>query len=299
MYCYEKPRTEDKTRVHKSFSPSTTQSLPDVAQRRFVGWDSEELSGNPQPKIGNLSGYSVNSIRIHYSPSGPVGNGIRMNDNSRSEREADMEDKGSNLSGTARLSTKPETGQPCIQFKLPEDTIKAVVQEFKQRIKNSDFSLTEPDKLKNAIKKRIMNQKKYEWTDVVEIVRRLNAELPDEPPEPVSTSLEGFEVSFVGKVVPQFSKVYQEYKWLVVSQPFEGRFTATNNQIYYHTEGPPRGSEDAKPIWQVVGRANKKVTIKLLGLYRHPGNDTSSYEIYIPLCMDPAPPDNLSIRPKG
>lgn len=271
MYCYEKPRTEDKTRVHKSFSLSTTQSLPDVAQRKFVGWDSEELSGNPQPKTGNLSGYSVNSIRIHYSPSGPVSNGIRMNDNSR-----------------------------CIQFQLPEDVKEEIVQELKQKILCKEEPFTKPVNLTIIVQKWINDIPGSTWNDAVEIAKRIKdeveretrlqkvnqeTELQDEPPNPERISLEGVEVSFVGEEEEWFIDAYQKYKNYIdpiILQPFESPFPATDGQTYYHKEGFLGGKEKSKPIWQVVEKADNKVKIQLLGLYRHENNDTSSYEIYIP-----------------
>lgn len=182
MYCYEKPRTEDKTHTRKSFSLSTKttpaavsyQSLPDVAQRRFVGWDSEELTDSPQSKTGSPE-YSMNDIRIPYSPSEPSPSGIHVNGSSRLGRDAiDTEEKGSGLSGTVQLCAKPKTGQPCVQFKLDEYLEDKVVGKLEKAKDRGEDFVQDPVRLGRIIIRWLEEAKcnSWEWEDVVTIALR-------------------------------------------------------------------------------------------------------------------------------
>lgn len=182
MYCYEKPRTEDKTHTRKSFSLSTKttpaavsyQSLPGVAQRRFVGWDSEELTDSPQSRTGSPE-YSMNDIRIPYSPSEPSPSGIHVNGSSRLGREAiDTEDKGSGLSGTVQLCAKPKTGQPCVQFKLNEYLENKVVGKLEKAKDRGEDFVQNPVQLGRIIIRWLQEAKcnSWEWEDVVKIAWR-------------------------------------------------------------------------------------------------------------------------------
>lgn len=180
MYCYEKSRTEDKTHSRKSFSLSTKttpaavsyQPLPDVAQRRLVGWDSEELTDSPQSRTGSLSEYNMNDIRIHYSPSEPAPGGIHVNGSSRLGREAiDMEGKGSDLSGTVQLCAEPKTGQPCVQFMLNKHLENEVVNKLE---KTKPYLEPDPVQLGKLIIQWLKEAKcnSWEWEDIVRIALR-------------------------------------------------------------------------------------------------------------------------------
>lgn len=199
------------------------------------------------------------------------------------------------------MSTKSETGQPCIQFQLPEDKKNHIVQGLKEKIINSELSLTNRAELTDTIIKWIGKNWTFDQAEIDEILGRLDAEFPDEPPNPERISLEGVEVSFVGEEEEWFIAAYQEYKNYIdsiVLQPFERPFPATDGQTYYHKEGFLGGKEESKPIWQVVEKADNKVKIQLLGLYRHKNNDTNSYAIYIPFKHRAPGTITIDVRPQ-
>lgn len=272
MYCYEKPRTEDKTHTRKSFSlsakttPSAAlhQSLPGVVQRMFVGRDSEELTDSLRSKTRSLSGYGIDDRRIHYSLS---------------------ESAHRDLSGTVQLCAKPVAGQQ--PGGLSDTQKKTVFDKLNKAIDwIPDDCKKDPVQLGKIIIGYISEAKYTSWTweDVKAIAAKTskwNVEqetgLEGEPPKPESKSLGGYEVLFdVGSY-----ECAKEYKDLVIAQPFESGFTAEHDKKkYYHT----KGRREYKPIWQITamskGGEEKSVTVKILGLYQHTGTTNKKYKLY-------------------